>query len=258
MIVLMPNALDVDKEGDAGDWRMHMVARIAQDSGHYKTNDILRHVVSAIGPSGVLFSYAVPSSVALALNSAEQAAKLAEQLKLKIPWQPTKSGEVTAFAVASEGLPPLYDYFEQCMVSAVFAYQAVEAFANAVIGREVRKPMKVPRGRKLKSMTPEQLARSLSTSEKLKWVLPVVRHVESPEGTSKWQRFERLEETRNATVHLKVSDQFGKDRFALFFRMLDMKSAEFPSAAVTIIHHYFKKGAEPRWLLKFLQFRDHS
>lgn len=254
----MPNALDVDKPGDAGDWRTNMVARVDGDQGHYKDNDIVRQVVSATGPTGIRFGYAVPSAVALSLNIAETAAQTAETLKLKIHWQPTNAGGETAFTVTTDGLPPLYDFFEQCMLSAVFSYQAVEAFANYVIGRELTHSMKVRRGGKLKTLTPEELAKQLSTGEKLKRVLPAIRKVESPEGTAKWKRFERLEETRHAAIHLKVGDQFGKDRFTLFFKLLDMKIAEFPSAAVTIVHHYFKLDAEPRWLLKFLRVRDHS
>ncbi len=214
--------------------------------------------MSASYRDGVRFSYPVPSSVALALNVAEQAAQQAESLKLALPWISVKSADGDGFGVSTKGVPALYDFFEQCMISVVFSFQAIETFANAVIGRELKQSMKVRRGRKLKELTPEELARQLSTNDKLKWVLPAVKKVESPEGTPKWKRFERLEEDRHAAMHLKVGDQFGKDRSALFFKFLDLKIAEYPSAAAMIIHHYFKPDAEPRWLLKYLRVRDHS
>lgn len=254
----MTNALDVDKDGDAGDWRMSMVARVAEVSGHYRANDIVRHVVSVEEQPGLLLSFAVPSSVALALDIAEQAAQRASSLKLQISYKQVNVGGGAAFGVATDGLPTLYDFLEQSMIAAVFAYQAVESFANGVIGRELKGPMKVPRGRKLRELTPDKLARQLSTKEKLMWVLPKFKHVDSPEGSVKWKRFERLESARDSIVHLKVYDQFGKDRESLFFKMLDIRTTEFPSAAVMLIHHYFKADGEPRWLLKFLGLRDHS
>lgn len=254
----MPNALDVDKPGDAGDWRMHLVARVHGDQGQYRDNDIIRHVVAATDKSGLTHSYAAPSFVALALNVSEQAAQSAESLRLKVPWQPMKADGAPAVGVATEGIPPLFDFFEQCMISAVFAYQAVETFCNGVIGRELQGTMKVRRGRKSRELAPDQIARQLTTQDKLVMVLPKIRSVESPEGTSKLRRFERLGAIRDATVHLKVHDHFGKDWNALVFRLLDIKATEFPSAAAMMIYHYFKPDAEPRWLLRFLKVRDHS
>lgn len=40
----MPSALDVDEEGDAGDWRMALVARVADDAPPYKKGDVVRQV----------------------------------------------------------------------------------------------------------------------------------------------------------------------------------------------------------------------
>lgn len=255
----MPNALDVDKDGDVGDWRMDMVGRVDGDQGEYKNNSNVRHVAAVEVQPGIINSFAVPSSVALALDIAEQAAQRASSLRLRIPFQPIKAEGAAAFGVTTEGLPAIYDFLEQSMIAAVFAYQAVESFANGVIGRHLNEPMTVARrGRKPKPFAPEQLVRRLSTSEKLLLVLPKIRDVESPEGSPKWQRFERLESARDSTVHLKAKDQYGKDRDSLFFKMLSISPIEFPSAAVMTIHHYFKPDGEPRWLLKFLHLRDHT
>lgn len=249
----MPSALDVDKEGDAGDWRMAAVARVAEESGPYKVNDLVRQVQAVEIAPGTVLSFPTPSSVALALNIAEQAARRAVNLKLQIAYQELKAGDSAAFGVTTEAIPTLYDFLEQSMLSAVFSYQAVEAFANSEIARQQKESMEVMFRRKTRTMMLEEIERRFTTTEKLSQILPAIRSVESPRSTPKWDRFKRLEVARNSTVHLKVKDQYAKDKDSLFFQMLSIKTTEFPSAAAEIIRHYFKPDSEPRWLLLFLK-----
>ena len=252
----MPSALDVDIEGDAGDWRQVLVARVAQDSPPYKVGDLVRQVSAVEVSAGKLISFATPSSVAMALNVARQAATTAEDLRTKIVFRAVNAGDKPAFGVASDSLPVLYDFLENSMLSAVFSYQAIEAFANSSIVRGLTSPQEVTSKGKSVVMTPEEMERWLTTSEKLDQVLPLLKSVKSPKGTVIWQNFQKLEDARNSTVHIKTRDQYGNTGDSLFFQMLSVRTTAFPSIAAKLIRHYFLENQVPRWLLKFLRLTD--
>jgi len=252
----MPSALDVDKEGDTGDWRMAFVARVAEDSVPYKKDQLISQVSAVEVEPAVLLSFTTPSSIALALNIAERAANTAVGLRVKIAHQELLADGAKAFGVTSETLPALFDFLEHSMIAVVFSYQAIEAFANHVIARELNQPTEVIRKKKKEILTPEQLERQLRTGEKLCEVLPLIRSVKSPKGTALWERFKQLEVARDSTVHLKLKDQYAKSKEALFLQMLSAKTKDFPSTAADVIRHYFKADAEPRWLLRFLADRE--
>lgn len=254
----MPSALDVDKQGDVGDWRMALVARVAEDAPPHKKGDVVRQVSAVESVPGVLLSFVTPSSVALALNIAQRAATNAVGLRLAIAHCELQAGDSKAFGVTSETIPTLYDFLEQSMVSAVFSYQAIEAFANQVIARELNQSLEVNCRGKKQLLTPEQLERQLATGEKLAQVLPIVRSVKSPKGTALWERFNELELARDSTIHLKVKDQYAKSKESLFFQMLTATTTDFPGIAADVVSHYFKPGTEPRWLLRFLMARNNQ
>ncbi len=247
----MPSALDVDLDGDAGDWRLVFVARLAEDNPPHKKGDILRQVSAVETAPSTTLSFATPSSVAMSLNVAAKAAASAQQLQLRIVHEELIGPSGKAFGVTADTLPVLFDFLEQCMVSAVFAYQAIEAFANHVISRQMQAPMEVETKGKKVVLQPDELEKRLTTSEKLSQVLPVVRGVSSPKGTALWQRFRELEDARDSTIHLKVRDQFAKDKDALFFKMLGASPSRFPLVGRDVVRHYFHPGTEPRWLLRF-------
>lgn len=233
-----------------------MVARVAGDSPPYKPGDIVQQVSAVETASGKLISFSTPSSVAMALNISRRAALEAEALKPKISFRGLSAGDKPAFGVDSESLPGLYDFLENSMLAAVFSYQAIEAFANSFIVRGLASPREVTSKGKSVAMTPEEMERWLTTSEKLDQILPSLRSVPSPKGTAIWQDFQKLEDARNSTVHIKTRDQYGTSPESLFFQMLSLKTTLFPGIAARLIKNYFAEKQEPRWLLKFLASTD--
>jgi hypothetical protein len=131
------------------------------------------------------------------------------------------------------------------------SFQAIEIFANAIIGRKSTKNIVVNRkGGVEKNLTPIEAERELSTEEKLGQVLPNILGVSSPRGHRPWQSFKSLKEARDATVHLKSRDIYTRndaDRESLFFYYLNHDAREYPGAAIKVISHFFPEQL-PRWL----------
>lgn len=259
----MPNALDVDKEGDVGDWRIAVVARLAKAvpaagpgaPAHPEGTPVYQSSYVKAAP-GEIFAFTTPSAVAMALNVAREASAQAAKLGAIIRYDKVTTPDGVGKSASQESLPLLYGFFEQCMVSAIFSFQAVEAFCNQVISRELRLPMDVKLRGKRQTLTPSQLERLLSTEEKLCQVLPNIRDRPTPKGKSVWEPFKRLQTARDSTVHLKSRDQYTMDEDSLFFQFLSHRASEFPVAASQVIKYYFARDAEPRWLLKFMADSD--
>jgi hypothetical protein len=254
----MANALDVDAGGDAGDWRMAMVARLAQSvpaaypgGPSHEVGTLVRQTSLVQTVRGELIGFTTPSAVALALDIANRASVEAAQLFEDVSYATVATPHGAGRSVEESSVPTLYNFFEQCMLSAVFSFQALEAFCNQVILRELKDALEVKRKERRVTLCPNDLEHQLSTNEKLAQVLPKIRAVPTPKGKAVWEPFKRLQQARDATVHLKASDQYSTDHDSLFFQFLSHKASEFPPAAANMIRYFYPiVDARPRWLLK--------
>ena len=205
-------------------------------------------------------SFITPSAPALCLNVAIGAAALSEAIRPRLLLTPmlTHDGK-RGFSVRDESVSDLYYFFEQSIVSATMSFQAIEVFANAIIGRRAVKSIAVKRkGGVEKNLTPTEAERELSTEEKLGQVLPSIMGVSSPRGNRAWQSFKSLKEARDATVHLKSRDIYTRNdvgRESLFFYYLNHDPRKYPGAAIKVISHFFPKEL-PRWLRHATEIAD--
>jgi hypothetical protein len=252
----MPNALDVDADGDVGDWRIALATRLAQDlppaypgGPAHKAGTPVYQSSLVQTQQGDLVGFTTPSAVAMAMNLAIRASREAARVHTTIAFRTVATPHGAGRGVEQASIPVLYDFFEQCMLSAVFSFQSLEAFCNQVILRELKEAMEVKRRDKRCMLTPIELERQLSTNEKLSQVVPKIRKISTPKGKAVWEPFKRLQEARDATVHLKASDQYSTDRDSLFFQFFSHKAAEFPKAAADMIRYFYPQQNEwPRWL----------
>lgn len=252
----MSSALDVDADGDVGDWRIAAAARLAQDlpaaypgGPAHKAGTPVYQTSLVKTEQGELVGFTTPSAVALALNLAIRASQEAARLFSGVSYREVLTPDGMGRSVVQAGSPVLYDFFEQCMLSAVFSFQALEAFCNQIILRELTQAMEVKRRDKRVTLAPIEIERQLSTNEKLAQVVPKIRKLPTPKGKAVWEPFKRLQEARDATVHLKGSDQYSTDRDSLFFQFLSHRAAEFPKSAADMIRYFYPiKDGWPRWL----------
>jgi hypothetical protein len=144
------------------------------------------------------------------------------------------------------------------MISVVMSFQAIEVFANAVIGRRATKNIVVKRKGADRNLTPSEAERNLSTEEKIAQALPTIVGIPSPRGNRVWQAFKMLKVGRDATVHLKSHDAYTRnnvDRESLFFYYLNHDVRKFPAAAIKVISHFWPNGL-PRWLQHAKEMSD--
>jgi len=235
-----------------GDWRIDSVSTLAQSVGGVPVGSPIRLMSTAKHHKHNYLSFITPSAPALCLNVAIGAAALGEAIRPRLLLTPMVTpGGKRGSQVREESVSDLYYFFEQSIISVTMSFQAIEIFANAIIGRKATKSIVVKRkGGVEKNLSPTEAERDLSTEEKLGQVLPDILAVSSPRGNRAWQSFKRLKEARDATVHLKSRDIYTRndvDRESLFFYSLNHDAREFPGNAIKIISHFFSKDL-PRWL----------
>lgn len=235
-----------------GDWRIDSVSTLAQSFGDAPVGSPIRLMSTAKHKKHNFLSFVTPSAPALCLNVAVKAGANAESIRPRLLLTPmvTHDGK-RGFQVRDERTSDLYYFFEQSIVSVTMSFQALEIFANAIIGRKAIKDIVVKRkGGVQKSLIPAEAERELSTEEKLGQVLPDILGVSSPRGNRAWHSFKKLKEARDATVHLKSRDIYTRDdvgRESLFFYYLNHDAREYPGEAMKVISRFFPKHP-PRWL----------
>jgi hypothetical protein len=245
-----------------GDWRIDSVTKLAQSFGSAPIGSPIRLMSTAKHKKYNFLSFITPSAPALCLNVAIGAAALGEAIRPRLLLTPmvTHDGK-RGSQVTDESIGDLYYFFEQSMISVTMSFQAIEIFANAIIGRRATRNIAVRRkGGVEKNLTPTEAERELSTEEKLGQVLPTLLGVSSPKGTRAWHSFKTLKEARDATVHLKSRDIYTRnavDCESLFFYFLHNDARKFPGAAIKIISYFFPKDL-PRWLWHAKEIAHHD
>lgn len=241
-------------DDNLGDWRIESVSTVAQPYGNVAVGTPVRLMSTAKHKRHHYLSFITPSAPALCLNIALDASARSEAIRPRLLLAPmlTHDGKQGS-QVRDESTSDLYYFFEQSMVAVTMSFQAVEIFANAIIGRKATKNIVVKRkGGVLKNLTPMEAERELSTEEKLGQALPDILGIPSPRGNRAWQSFKTLKNGRDATVHLKSREIYTRndvDRESLFFYYLNRDARTYPHAAIKVMSHFFPKQAQvPRWL----------
>jgi hypothetical protein len=159
----------------------------------------------------------------------------------------------------------LFDYFEQCMIITTFSFQALEAYCNQTVADDMKAPVQLERRRDGKKQlitlnSPADVERTATTEEKLATVVPAVLEMASPRGKAVWGPFVALKRARDATIHLKSLDQYPnrkelgfEDDSSLFYQFLYQDMAQYPKAAVALIHYFTRRTVVPRWLMPQLE-----
>jgi len=235
-----------------GDWRLESVHKLKGDhvlpGGPVKNGTLFWKSTWTKEPTYGEVTFPTPHPVALALSVALNAALQARLLRGEISF-PKRMAEGGRGA-DGEYIPPLFNYFEQCMVVAVFAFQALELWANHSIAEKVTRPLTVVRDKRPKQLKPEELQRTLSTKDKLLKVLSQVFSKKLDHSPDLMADFDLLKSVRDATVHLKSSDHYirGKiDENTVYHRFLNDDPLAYVLASIRVMK-YFTDPEKVRWL----------
>lgn len=237
---------------ELGDWRLEAVRKVKGDhvfpGGPVKDGTLLWKSTWTKEPIHGEVTFPTPHPVALALSVALNAALQARLLRGEVNFPKRMAGG--GRGAEGEHVPPLFSYFEQCMVTAVFAFQALELWANHSIAGRVEQPLTVVRDKRPKQLKPDELERKLSTEEKLLKVLPQIFSKKFDHSSELMRAFQWLKSVRDATVHLKSGDHYvrGKiDEDSVYHRFLNDDPLAYVLASVRLMKH-FTDPERVRWL----------
>jgi hypothetical protein len=252
-----------------GDWRLLLATRLAKDQPaafpggpSHKAGTPVHLVTSTRGTGNQPVGFITPSSTALALSIAMSASLQSANIFKQITFDNILTPEGSGKSVGYKNAPPLFDFFESCMITITFSFQALETFCNWVIADQIKGNMVICRNKVDETFTVGELERKLSTGDKIHLVLPSVYRVTSPKGKKVWVNYKKLKEARDSIVHLKSFDQYPNrsvvgqvDQDSLYFVFLNNKMTFFPKAAIAIIQHFYPNPENlPRWLERPAEF----
>ena len=261
-----------DKDDDNfGDWRIRGMAILREDvppaylgGPSHKAGTPIYQATSAKNKEYGYLTFITPDTTALALNIAYQASQEAMNIKKDIRFKSIVTPGGNGKAISDDDLPSLYDFFEHCMISVTFSFQALETFANLLISAE-EKIVIMKKDKSIEELTPDDAERRLSTEEKFFDVLPSITNIPIKRGGNPGQNLISLKKIRDSTIHLKSKEIYSKkigvdgepdfilDDKTLFFQFLKNEPKLYPYLAQTIIEHFSPN--HPRWLTKYKKFQ---
>lgn len=148
----------------------------------------------------------------------------------------------------------LFDFMEKRMGAIVFAYSALEAFANEYIPDDYVFEKERQDSKCTEKYTKEQIENFLSLDVKLGEILPDILGVKSPKGKSVWSGYKQLKRLRDRIIHLKSKDRKSAeiDAPTIWKELLNAKYPNFALEAKNMIGHFLEKQEEkPRWFENF-------
>lgn len=143
----------------------------------------------------------VPSHSALCANISHRA--FVNLQGLRIPASKVQGKD--EWSVTS-GTKDYFDLLELMITNVIFAYTAIEAYANQLVPDQfVFKRMRDDKKCE-EIFNKDQIERFLSLDIKLKSVLPQVTGAADPSGTKLWEDFRELQRVRDRLIHVKTAD----------------------------------------------------
>lgn len=211
-------------------------------------------VVTRDRASGETIGFALPSPAKLSISIAINASHIAERLRKAITYAPTFNSCGRGKHVKPETLKQLYDFFEFCMISVTFSYQALEAYSNCIIADQLKGAISLRMNKKIKQFNSKQILEgSISTDTKLGTILPKILNVDPPEtnNNSVWQNYLELKRVRNTTIHMKLSDATSGvniDKETLLYEFFRADIGVFPKYALDMIDSFETNRTNRYWI----------
>ncbi len=199
--------------------------------------------------------YAVP----LYLNVGMDAATKALESFAAIDFHETKTATGIDRDVKHTSHGHFLSFLQQSLVAITFSFQAIEAFANAVIGDELAGGQFFDGSKRGKpaTFTASGVQRDYSTERKLTEALPQLTG-ENPikKDFQLWRDFKELLDLRNEAIHLKWERQQRAlqpgvllDDHTLWHLIVNTEIVKHPKTAAHVIHHFSRKlEPVPPWL----------
>ena len=235
--------MESDEYFTEADWRCQIVVRVAAPT----TVPGLGHLpAGAVGKgSGIIdyqsgkIGFTLPNATALFLNLSKK--HYDEALAVARGF----SAGATLQNLDDEAS---FSYLENIMASVVFAYTALESFANEEIPDEFT--YSIEKTKSTEVFNKSQIERFLSMEVKLGDVLPAVCGVPSPKGIKIWQDYLALESLRHSIIHMKKFDRehVGYSSQSVWSKLIkESVPYAVPVVKGMIDHFYGARSVKPHW-----------
>jgi hypothetical protein len=238
------------------DWRLHAVTSMTKPAIVFGQLYDVGTVVKAAGPirmakGGTTLNLGAPSVTAMFLD---MSAILDEQ---------EKHLHAEVIGMCSRPVTPsdenrVLNGIEKRMASVVFAFTALESFANEIIeeayGVRGFRYEPVQKDGLSASYDLEHVEYRLQLDEKLGVIVPEALSIKSPKGRTEWNQFVRLKDLRNRIIHYKGRDRGPSQDKTLWRELLSDKSSNFALQAYALVAFYYEQipsGPVPRWFCRY-------
>jgi hypothetical protein len=240
--------MEDEQQLEEADWRCHTVIRVSENTtvpglGELKAGTLGKAVGIVDYQSGQI-TFTMPSPTALFLNLSKRHYEEALAIAKGFSVAPTLENlnDNASFA-----------YLENIMASVVFAYTALESFANEEIPDEFT--YTAEKGNRCSEVyNKSQIEKFLNLEIKLGDILPAVCVVVTPKGTKAWEDYRALESLRHSIIHMKKADRehVGYSSESVWSRLIkDPVPYSLPVAKGVIDHFYQPRPLMPHWYKNF-------
>jgi hypothetical protein len=245
------------------DWRIAAMTLLAKDIPSAFPGGPSHKVGTPIYSSHLAFDkkhntlgFITPSAIALILDVALQASISANSIFETLKYTDVITPVGNGVSIADKSTSNLFDFFEHCMVSAIFSFQAVEAYSNALISYDPNRILKVKVRKELKELRAYEVERQFSTIEKVSEILPILTGTSINKNDSRWENFILLKQTRDSIVHIKYEDMYGHrpkkpEKESLYFQFLNKSSFIYPKTAYDVIGYFNEARGKELWQQQF-------
>jgi hypothetical protein len=230
------------------DWRLHAVTAVSTDGGGFRRGDVIKVSFPLDLRDGTALHTGAPNPDGLILDLAAKFDVEAREMQARIKIL-TDAGEPVEDGLA-------FDLFQKRMAATLFAFTAVESFANEVIAHAYSRGfqyVRTPKKGEVETLDLEAVLMHVSTDEKICSVLPAYVNKKTPKGGVHWQNFRRLKKIRNRIVHLKGADRGNSTDHSLWEAMLDVSASDFGNQMHDLIGYFVPRvdGLNFRWFYKW-------
>lgn len=181
-----------------------------------------------------LVFYTTPNNIALSLSIMKKSYKRAYALYKNL----IINRKENKLDLKDDDKAKLYDFFEEAQTCIIFAYVAVEGFANAAIPEDFKYKKISEKGIE-ETWSKENIERWMQTSDKLSKVLPNILNSSDIKTESFWPKFKELERVRNEIIHQKTVNKGTELNQDLYIDMLKPTMFEAVKSALQVIEFYY-------------------
>jgi hypothetical protein len=244
------------------DFRLQAVTTLAEDFTSpegviHKAGAVVVLSGSAKYDSTRTLSFGIPNMTALCLDHAYINWVQSQHFLEEEEFLESSSLHVPSGTIRPKDDAIFFHLLEERMAAIVFAYTALESFANESIPEDYvfRKERD---DKKCTEVYTKPQAEVLSLDTKLDYVLPLVFGVTSPKKKNIWTRYMLIKKLRDRIIHMKSKDRRSTtpNEDTVWRELLNKSNPNVALEAKDIIAYYLNNVSEkPRW---FEQFPWHS